>query len=69
MSKILEPTMKLKWVMDSDCTNHAVTMYRKGGFHEDFYILKQWWRDDKGGGEWRPIEIDYLNDDKPPGKS
>lgn len=50
----LEPTCQLRWVEAANEDSERVICTNSSG---DYFKLEQWWKDDKGGGEWKNIEI------------
>lgn len=48
------PTMKLKWFFADESNGPACTRWRWE--HTTYHVLKQWWEDGAGKGEWREIE-------------
>ena len=58
----LSPTMKLKWFYASDKEEETIPCGRYGCYYPEVgttnFVLKQWWEDKAGNGEWKNIEVE-----------
>lgn len=54
--------MKLKWFYASDKEEETIPCGRYGCYYPEVgttnFVLKQWWEDKAGNGEWKNIEVE-----------